>query len=195
MHYLRVLYPALVLLALGAFTVRAAESAKERNIVELHTNKGVIVVELNFDKAPATAANFRAYVEEGFYDGTVFHRVIPGFMIQGGGLTAKMVEKKTRPPIKNEAGNKLPNDKYSIAMARTSDPHSATAQFFINTKDNRFLNHKAPAGNDWGYCVFGRVIGGKSVVDAVEKTPTRTTGPYENVPTEPVVIEKAILRE
>jgi peptidyl-prolyl cis-trans isomerase B (cyclophilin B) len=195
MHYLRVLFPALVLLVLSAFAAHAAESPRERNIVELHTNKGVIVVELNFDKAPVTAANFRSYVEEGFYDGTVFHRVIPGFMIQGGGLTAKMVEKKTRPPIKNEAGNKLPNDKYSVAMARTSDPHSATAQFFINTKDNGFLNHKAPSGNDWGYCVFGRVIGGKSVVDAVEKTPTRTLGPYENVPAEPIVIEKAILRE
>jgi peptidyl-prolyl cis-trans isomerase B (cyclophilin B) len=195
MHYLRVLYSALVILALGAFTVQAAESAAERNIVELHTSKGVIVVELNFAKAPITAANFRAYVQEGFYDGTVFHRVIPGFMIQGGGMTAKMVEKKTRPPIKNEAANKLPNDKYSIAMARTSDPHSATAQFFINTRDNGFLNHKAPSGNDWGYCVFGRVIGGKSVVDAIEKTPTRTVGPYENVPTEPVVIEKAVLRE
>jgi peptidyl-prolyl cis-trans isomerase B (cyclophilin B) len=195
MHYLRVLYPALVLFALSAFAAHAAEPAKERSIVELQTNKGVIVVELNFDKAPVTAANFRSYVEEGFYDGTVFHRVIPGFMIQGGGLTAKMVEKKTRPPIKNEAGNKLPNNKYSIAMARTSDPHSATAQFFINTKDNGFLNHKAPSGNDWGYCVFGRVIGGKGVVDAIEKTPTRTMGPYENVPTEPVVIEKATLRE
>jgi peptidyl-prolyl cis-trans isomerase B (cyclophilin B) len=195
MHYLRVLYPALVLLALSAFAAHAAESSKERNIVELQTNKGVIVVELNFDKAPVTAANFRGYVEEGFYDGTVFHRVIPGFMIQGGGLTTKMVEKKTRPPIKNEAVNKLPNNKYSIAMARTSDPHSATAQFFINTRDNGFLNYKAPSGNDWGYCVFGRVIGGKSVVDAIEKTPTRTMGSYENVPTEPVVIEKATLRE
>ncbi|MDR1947204.1 MAG: peptidyl-prolyl cis-trans isomerase [Desulfovibrio sp.] len=192
MHHLFVILQALVVLCLSA---RAADAAEERNIVELRTNKGVIVIDLNFDKAPVTAANFRSYVEEGFYDGTVFHRVIPGFMIQGGGLTTKMIEKKTRAPIKNEAGNKLPNDKYTVAMARTSDPHSATAQFFINTKGNGFLNHKSPSGNNWGYCVFGKVIGGKSVVDAIEKTPTGNRGPYENVPTDPVIIEKAILRE
>jgi peptidyl-prolyl cis-trans isomerase B (cyclophilin B) len=195
MRHLRKIFHTLAVLCLSATAAYAAEPAKERNIVELHTNKGVVVVELNFDKAPVTAANFRRYVEEGFYDGTVFHRVIPGFMIQGGGLTTNMTEKTTRAPINNEAGNRLTNDKYTVAMARTADPHSATAQFFINTKDNGFLNHRAPSGNDWGYCVFGKVIGGKSVVDAIEKTPTRTRGPHENVPTEAVVIEKALLRE
>jgi peptidyl-prolyl cis-trans isomerase B (cyclophilin B) len=194
MRCLRLLFHILAVLFPVASAAGAAEPPREHSVVELHTNKGLIVIELNFDKAPVTAANFLSYVEDGFYDGTIFHRVMPGFMIQGGGLTAKMIEKKTRAPIKNEAGNRLPNDKYTVAMARTSDPHSATAQFFINTKDNGFLNHKAPSGNGWGYCVFGKVIGGKSVVDSIEKTPTGTVGPYENVPEEPVVVEKAVLR-
>lgn len=173
---------------------KAATVAGKKNAVELHTNKGLIVIELDFDKAPLTAANFRQYVEEGFYDGTIFHRVIPDFMIQGGGMDAKMQEKKTRAAIKNEADNKLPNLKYSVAMARTNDPHSATAQFFINVRDNDFLNHKAPQGSAWGYCVFGKVIEGMDVVDAIAKVKTRSSGFHENVPAEAVLIEKAVLR-
>ena len=144
-----------LLLAMVLLLPQNVLAKKETTVVELHTNKGLIVVELDHDKAPATAANFKQYVEEKFYDGTIFHRVIPNFMIQGGGMTPDMKEKKTRASIKNEADNGLPNAKYTIAMARTADPHSATAQFFINTKDNDFLNHKAPSGNAWGYCVFG----------------------------------------
>lgn len=168
---------------------------KENTVVELHTTKGLIVVELDDAKAPATAANFKQYVEEKFYDGTIFHRVIPNFMIQGGGMTPDMKEKKTRDPIKNEADNGLPNLKYSIAMARTNDPHSATAQFFINSKDNAFLNHKAPSGSGWGYCVFGKVIEGQDVVDAIEKVKTRSVGFHDDVPAEPVIIEKAVVRQ
>jgi peptidyl-prolyl cis-trans isomerase B (cyclophilin B) len=168
---------------------------KETTVVELHTGKGVIVVELDHDKAPATAANFRQYVDEKFYDGTVFHRVIPNFMIQGGGMTPDMKEKKTRGAIKNEADNGLPNVRYSIAMARTADPHSATAQFFINTRDNAFLNHKAPSGSAWGYCVFGRVIEGREVVDAIEQVKTHSVAFHDDVPAEAVIIEKAVIRK
>ncbi len=165
------------------------------SVVELHTSKGIIVVELDSAKAPVTVANFIKYAESGFYNGTIFHRVIPGFMIQGGGMDSDMKEKKTFAPIKNEADNGLPNNKYTIAMARTNDPHSASAQFFINVKDNSFLNHKAPSGSGWGYCVFGKVIDGTAVVDAIEKVKTRSEGMHDDVPVEPVVITKVVLRK
>ena len=183
------------LLSVALLSPHDALAKKDATVVELHTNKGMIVVELDHAKAPVTAANFRQYAEEKFYDGTIFHRVIDNFMIQGGGLTPDMKEKKTRPPIKNEADNGLPNLKYSIAMARTADPDSATAQFFINTKDNTFLNYKAPRGNSWGYCVFGKVIEGRDVVDAVEKMKTRSAGGHDDVPVEPVIIEKMTIRQ
>ena len=165
--------------------------------IKLHTNFGVITLELDHDKAPVTAANFEHYVKDGFYNGVIFHRVIPGFMIQGGGMTEDMREKDTRDSIQNEAGNGLGNEKYTIAMARTSDPHSASAQFFINTNDNTFLNHRAKelhgrhVVQDWGYAVFGRVTDGFDVVDAIEKVATKSHGYHDDVPVEPVVIEQA----
>ena len=185
----------LCLLAMVLLLPQNALAKKETTVVELHTNKGLIVVELDNAKAPATAANFKQYVEEKFYDGTIFHRVIPNFMIQGGGMTPDMKEKKTRAAIKYEADNGLPNLKYTIAMARTADPHSATAQFFINTKDNAYLNHKAPSGSAWGYCVFGKVIEGQNVVDAIEQVKTHSAGYHDDVPVEPVIIEKAVVRK
>ncbi|MFC2506984.1 MAG: peptidylprolyl isomerase [Kingella sp. (in: b-proteobacteria)] len=160
-------------------------------MIKLHTNYGVIGIELNHEKAPITAANFEQYVKEGFYDGVIFHRVINGFMIQGGGMDVDMNEKETRDPIQNEAQNGLKNDKYTIAMARTQAPHSASAQFFINTKDNTFLNHTEPSLHGWGYAVFGKVVEGQDVVDAIEKVATKRHGYHDDVPVEPVVITKA----
>ncbi len=182
------------LLAAALLLPQAAEAKKESPVVELHTSKGLIVVELNAEKAPKTTANFIKYVQKGFYDGTIFHRVIPNFMIQGGGMTPDMKEKATDKPIDNEADNGLPNDKYTIAMARTNDPHSASSQFFINSKDNAFLNHKSKSPNGWGYCVFGKVIEGADVVDAIEKVKTGRSGWHDDVPTEPIIIEKAVIR-
>lgn len=143
-------------------------------MITLKTNLGDIVIELDYDKAPVTAKNFEEYVKSGFYKGTIFHRVIKGFMIQGGGLTADMDNKPTNAPIKNEADNGLKNDRGTIAMARTQDPHSATAQFFINTVDNSFLNFRSKDLNGWGYCVFGKVVQGMDVVDKIEKSKTTT---------------------
>ncbi len=160
-------------------------------MIKLHTNKGVIALELDAEKAPETVKNFIAYVEAGHYDNTIFHRVIDGFMIQGGGFEPGMQQKDTQAPIKNEADNGLKNDKYTIAMARTSDPHSATAQFFINVKDNDFLNFQAPTGNGWGYCVFGKVVEGQDVVDAIKGVKTGRAGFHQDVPVEDVIIEKA----
>jgi peptidyl-prolyl cis-trans isomerase B (cyclophilin B) len=160
-------------------------------MIKLTTNHGPITLELDAEKAPKSAANFLAYVESGHYDGTVFHRVINGFMIQGGGMSVGMKEKETRTPIENEAANGLKNDRGTIAMARTSDPHSATAQFFINVADNDFLNHKAPSGQGWGYCVFGRVVDGMDVVDKIKNVKTGNKGFHQDVPVEDVVIEKA----
>ena len=174
---------------------QAANAQKEFPVIELHTTKGVIVVELNTEKAPATAANFKQYVEDGFYDNMIFHRVISGFMIQGGGMTADMKEKATREPITNEADNGLANDKYTLAMARTNDPHSASAQFFINTKNNAFLNHSSPTPSGWGYAVFGKVVEGQDVVDAIEKVATGSKGFHDDVPVEPVIITKAVVRK
>lgn len=157
--------------------------------VLLETTKGDITLELAGDKAPETVANFLRYVDEGFYAGTVFHRVISGFMIQGGGLTADLDKKPTHDPVKNEAANGLKNTRGSIAMARTRDPHSATAQFFINHADNAFLDH--PGQDGWGYAVFGRVIDGMDVVDAIAEVPTTRSGGRGDVPAEPVIIESA----
>ncbi len=160
-------------------------------MIRLTTNHGAITLELNAEKAPKTVANFLAYVASGHYDGTIFHRVINGFMIQGGGMSAGMKEKDTGAPIENEAANGLKNDRGTIAMARTSDPHSATAQFFINVADNDFLNHRAPSGQGWGYCVFGRVVEGMDVVDKIKGVKTGNKGFHQDVPAEDVVIEKA----
>ena len=153
---------------------------------------GVIVLELDSDKAPESSANFLAYVNKGHYDGTIFHRVIKNFMIQGGGFTADMQQKPTDAPIKNEAANGLKNDKYTVAMARTGDPHSATAQFFINVVDNDFLNHTAPSGQGWGYAVFGKVVQGQDVVDEIRKVRTTRKGYHDDVPFDAVVIDKAV---
>jgi peptidyl-prolyl cis-trans isomerase B (cyclophilin B) len=160
-------------------------------MVKLHTNKGVITLELDAAKAPATVENFLNYVKNGQFDNTIFHRVIDGFMIQGGGFEPGMKQKSTQSPIKNEADNKLKNDAYTVAMARTGDPHSATAQFFINVADNEFLNHKAPNAQGWGYCVFGRVVEGKEVVDQIKTVQTASRGGHQDVPVQDVVIEKA----
>ena len=160
-------------------------------MIKLHTNFGVITVELDAVKAPESARNFLAYAEAGHYDNTVFHRVIPGFMVQGGGFEPGMKQKPCTAPIKNEADNGLKNDTYTLAMARTSDPHSATAQFFINVADNEFLNFKAPNGNGWGYCVFGKVVEGRDVVDKIKVVKTGSSGFHQDVPKEDVIIERA----
>ena len=160
-------------------------------MIRLTTNQGAIELELDSEKAPITAKNFERYVTEGFYDGTIFHRVIKGFMIQGGGFKPGMDEVGTREPIKNEANNGLSNEKYTIAMARTNDPHSASAQFFINVADNKFLDFKSETMQGWGYAVFGKVVAGQDVVDKIAKVRTGRVGWYDDVPTEDVVIEKA----
>jgi peptidyl-prolyl cis-trans isomerase B (cyclophilin B) len=160
--------------------------------VELQTSAGVIRLELDDEKAPLTVENFLSYVNEGHYDGTVFHRVIKGFMVQGGGFEPGMKQKPTRASIKNEANNGLKNDKYTIAMARTSDPHSASAQFFINGTDNDFLNFKSESGSGWGYAVFGKVVEGQAVVDQIEKVKTGNKSGHGDVPLDDVVITKAI---
>jgi peptidyl-prolyl cis-trans isomerase B (cyclophilin B) len=160
-------------------------------LINLHTTLGTITLELDSDKAPATVANFLQYVADGHFSNTVFHRVIDGFMIQGGGFEPGMKQKSARAPIKNEAGNALRNDSYTIAMARTSDPHSATAQFFINVADNDFLNFTAETAQGWGYCVFGRVTAGKDVVDRIKAVKTGNRGMHQNVPIEDVIIERA----
>lgn len=157
-------------------------------MITLKTTLGDIVIELDYDKAPVTAKNFEEYVKSGFYKGTIFHRVIKGFMVQGGGLTADMDNKQTNAPIKNEADNGLKNDRGTIAMARTQDPHSATAQFFINTVDNSFLNFRSKDLNGWGYCVFGKVVKGMDVVDKIEAAKTTTVSYYQDVPVETIEI-------
>ncbi len=161
-------------------------------MVELHTNKGVIRIELNAEKAPKSAANFLAYVKSGHFDGTVFHRVIDGFMVQGGGFEPGMKQKPTQAPIQNEANNGLKNKRYTLAMARTNDPHSATAQFFINVADNAFLDHTAPSSQGWGYAVFGQVVEGQDVVDAIRGVKTGSKGGHQDVPLDDVVILKAV---
>ena len=168
--------------------------------VELHitinvadeATQGVITLELDAEKAPKTTENFLAYVNDGFYNGTIFHRVIKNFMVQGGGFTPDMQQKDTKAPIENEAKNGLKNDAYTIAMARTGDPHSATAQFFINTVNNDFLNHTSPSAQGWGYAVFGKVVKGQEVVDAMKKVRTTRKGYHDGVPFDAVVIDKAV---
>jgi peptidyl-prolyl cis-trans isomerase B (cyclophilin B) len=160
-------------------------------MVNLHTNHGVITLELDAAKAPVTVENFLGYVTSGHFNNTIFHRVINGFMIQGGGFAPGMKQKPTGAQIKNEAENKLKNDKYTVAMARTSDPHSATAQFFINIADNDFLNHTAPTAQGWGYCVFGKVTAGADVVDKIKGVKTGNRSGHQDVPVEDVIIETA----
>jgi peptidyl-prolyl cis-trans isomerase B (cyclophilin B) len=170
-----------------------AEKSSPR--VTLTTSKGEITIELDEAKAPVTSRNFLSYVASGHFDGTIFHRVIPDFMIQGGGFDISMRQKPTDAPIVNEADNGLKNGRGSIAMARTSDPHSASCQFFINLKDNGFLDHTAKTPQGWGYAVFGKVVAGMDVVDAIAQVRTGRSGPHSDVPLEPVVIEKAALQE
>lgn len=161
--------------------------------VELHVaNYGVITLELDQDKAPKSVANFLAYVAKGHYDNTIFHRVIPGFMVQGGGMEPGMAQKPCDAPIENEANNGLKNQNYTVAMARTGDPHSATAQFFINISDNTFLNHTAPNSQGWGYAVFGKVVNGSDVVDKIKAVATGRKGFHDDVPKEDVIITKAV---
>ena len=194
MQRLGILVGTLVL-AIGAFSVGCtmADDGKPQNpqnpIVVMSTSQGDVTIELYEDKAPKSVENFLAYVNDKHYDGTIFHRVIPRFMLQGGGFTPDMKQKPTKPAIKNEAGNGLKNDVGTLAMARTSDVDSATAQFFINTKDNDFLNHKDDSIQSFGYAVFGKVIEGMKVVQTIEKVDTDSKGMYEDVPVQPVVIK------
>jgi len=160
-------------------------------MVKLHTNFGVVAIDLDAEKAPETVANFLRYVEGKHFDNTIFHRVIDGFMIQGGGFEPGMQQKPTLAPVKNEADNGLKNDSYTVAMARTSNPHSATAQFFINVADNDFLNFTAQSPQGWGYCVFGRVVEGQDVVDRIKKVRTGSRAGHQDVPTDDVIIERA----
>lgn len=161
----------------------------------VETSMGTFVLELDAEKAPATVDNFVSYAEEGFYDGTIFHRVIPGFMVQGGGFTADMTKKDTKAPIRNEANNGVANSRGTVAMARTGDPHSATAQWFVNTVDNSFLNHTAENARGWGYAVFGRVVEGMEVVDAISGVPTGVQNRMKDVPNEPVILEKVSIEK
>lgn len=160
-------------------------------MIKMTTNMGDITIELDEENAPVTAANFKQYVEEGFYDGTIFHRVINGFMIQGGGFESGMVEKETRDSIKNEANNGLSNELGTLAMARTPDPHSASAQFFINVKDNKFLDFRSETSDGWGYCVFGKVTDGMDVIDQIKQVETTFRMGHQDVPDEDVIIIKA----
>ncbi|MCL5042622.1 MAG: peptidylprolyl isomerase [Gammaproteobacteria bacterium] len=164
-------------------------------MVKLHTNFGVITLELDAEKAPKTVENFKQYVRDGHYDNTIFHRVISNFMIQGGGFEPGMKQKSTRDPIENEANNGLANKVGTVAMARTSDPHSASAQFFINVSDNDFLNHSAPTMQGWGYAVFGRVVDGLDVVEKIKAVKTTSRAGHQDVPAEDVIIERAELSE
>lgn len=185
------LIPLLVVgLAAGSAAGDSSQPGDRPRVV-LNTSQGQIVVELYPRKAPETVANFLQYVEAGFYDGTIFHRVIPDFMIQGGGFTPEMKSKTTRAPIRNEADRGLTNERGTLAMARTADPHSATAQFFINLADNPHLNHRGKNAQGWGYTAFGRVVEGMAVVDAIAGAPTKTLGMHQNVPVTPVVIREA----
>ena len=182
------------LLAVFVLTVICSGSAwaKEPTLIKFETSLGDFVIELDEKAAPKTCANFMEYVNNGFYEGTIFHRVIGHFMIQGGGFDVNMTQKPTLPPVENEADNGLKNDMYTVAMARTNDPNSATSQFFVNVGDNAFLNHKAKNANGWGYCVFGKVVKGQDVIDKIKNVPTRSKGFHDDVPTIPVVVEKAV---
>ena len=193
--YGRLVLSGVLTLALIFIAGNMARAERSHPLVKLETSMGDITLELNADKAPATVANFLQYVKDGFYDGTIFHRIIPTFMIQGGGFDAKMNQKPTRAPVKNEADNGLKNELYTVAMARTMDPNSATAQFFINVGDNKFLNHTAKTMQGWGYAVFGKVVKGQDVVDKIKAVPTGNKSMHQNVPVEPVTIIKATVVE
>ena len=184
-----------ILLSLSALPAAVPVAAQSSNpVVVIETTMGSISVELFRDKAPKSVENFLAYVKDGYYRGTVFHRVIKGFMIQGGGLTASLTRKQTKPPIPNEAGNGLKNERGTLAMARTSDINSATSQFFINTVNNASLNHRGESPDQFGYAVFGKVIDGMDVVDKIEAVATTTKGSYQNVPVTPVAIKAVVLK-
>ncbi|MGQ3686181.1 MAG: peptidylprolyl isomerase [Candidatus Loosdrechtia sp.] len=185
----------LAILLIAVLTVCLAYPAFANPRVRLETRHGIIVLELDPQSAPETVKNFLRYVDSGFYNDTTFHRVIKGFMIQGGGLTADMHQKLTQAPIMNEADNGLKNHRGTIAMARTSAPHSATSQFFINTVDNTFLDHRDKTSSGWGYCVFGKVIEGMHVVDTIENSPTTVKNGHRDVPAQPIIIERAVLEE
>lgn len=187
---------SVLLAAALAFTLNTARAEAPSVIVDMQTSAGPIAIALAAEEAPGTVENFLTYVRAGFYDGTVFHRVIPGFMIQGGGFTTEFSRKPPRAPIQNEADNGLSNQRGTLAMARTSEPDSATAQFFINVADNDFLDYSAPTARGWGYAVFGRVISGMEVVDAIAGTPTGARGPFpKDVPLENVIIERVVVRD
>lgn len=185
----------LALFAVLAIAPGFAQAGNADPVIKLETTMGDIVIRLNERKAPITCANFVQYVKSGHYDGTIFHRVIKDFMIQCGGFADNMKEKPTHAPIRNEANNGLKNEKYTIAMARTKDPHSASAQFFINTRNNNFLDFKSQKNGEWGYAVFGKVIQGQNVVDQIEKAATGRRAGHDDVPTEPVIIKKAVVLE
>jgi peptidyl-prolyl cis-trans isomerase B (cyclophilin B) len=186
---------ALVFFFFALTTGCNAMNESKNPTVKVETSKGEIVLELFADKAPKTVENFLAYVKDGFFDGTVFHRVIPNFMIQGGGFTPDMKEKPNKDAIENEANNGLKNDTGTIAMARTSNPHSATSQFFINVKDNDFLNFSSETQQGWGYCVFGKVIKGMDVVQEMEKVETGSSGMHQDVPKDPITMTKVTIQE
>lgn len=158
-------------------------------MIRLNTNLGAITIELDHERAPETAANFLEYAKQGFFEGTIFHRVIPGFVIQGGGMESGLKEKQTRPPIRNEGENGLKNLRGTLSMARTQEPHSASSQFFVNLSDNAFLDHQAPTPAGWGYCVFGKVTDGMKIVDCIAAVPTGNHGPHQDVPVSDVVVE------
>ena len=184
-----------IILLSSAFYVHAQEEQQEeQNEVVFSTNKGEIVILLNPEAAPNSVANFKQYVADGFYDGTIFHRTIPRFMIQGGGFDADLTRKSVNAPIQNEASNGLKNTVGTISMARTSDPHSATSQFFINVNDNRSLDYRDSSFRGWGYAVFGQVTKGLDIVQAISRQKTKVKGGHQNVPVDAIVIEKAILR-
>lgn len=188
-----ILSAMLMFIALSTSLVSASDTSTK---VSLETNHGTIVLELNAEKAPLSVENFLRYVSEGYYEGVVFHRVISSFMIQGGGFDTDLAKKDTHAPIKNEANNGLANERGTIAMARTNAPHSASSQFFINTVNNKFLNHTSPSARGWGYAVFGKVVEGMDVVDKIRAVPTGAKGQFRSdVPLTPVIIEKALILE
>ena len=191
--YSATLSPPLNSVILGAAIKKEYPMVDMPPVVELDTSMGAITIELNEEKAPKTVENFLNYVKSGHYDSTIFHRIIDGFMIQGGGMDADMNEKATNKPVENEADNGLKNDKGTIAMARTQDPHSATSQFFINVKDNDFLNHSGKNMQGWGYTVFGKVTNGMDVIEKMKGVPTGRFGMHADVPTEPVIIKSATI--
>ena len=190
-HFYLYIFSLSVIMCCSAFVAHANQQMENKTMIKLSTSMGEITLELDAENAPITVENFLSYVDSGHYDNTIFHRVIPGFVIQGGGLISGMQEKKTGTPIQNEADNGLKNLTGSICMARTNDPHSATSQFFINLKDNHFLDHTEKTESGWGYAVFGHVVSGMDVVEKIAKVDTGTAGYHSDVPLEDIVLEKA----